>query len=607
MQPYQLNSGTKYAIIVRLNGSAIDFLRWRQSLTNPYSNGNKISSSDSGGTWANHTGLDFMFKEYGYTTTVSQSLITLNPGTLYHYRAYAENNSVSALGQDKYLLTKPTAPTQTNSTYVNPTTINLSWTKGTGANRTIVVYKNTGFSTSITDGTTIYNNTDNYYLFTISTNTVYYLRAWSYTTWSGPTEYQFSDYYSDFETGGFYINCYDENNYSNLTFNVTISNLEGTDVYENTGCTNTHSINNSLCPHGDNIQIIISSADHEQRTYTRALYNYTYYTLDAYLPPTSAPPGGTEPVKSALYYLRVVETIDSSGYSYDKSVEDALVTVKKYINTSGIYVEVSSKYTDANGYIDIYLIYEPATNYKVFITKTGYDDAIEDYTPQPPNEWGQTTEKVFRLTKTAPTTPETPTTITFNDICTFNGTWVTTNNTLHIIFLDQLGETTNIQFYIYELFENNRTLMNTSDIYTGNISFYVEGLDVYRTHQITLFLNHSTLGFVKEYAIFVYGIHNTTINGTYIEEQLTEAFGDFDLGYINMFLIWGPGMIILLGLAAANHPGIGIIGSGLYIVVLTWKLETDIQVNLIILFGLLLLLGFIRLITKRRPDETGEG
>ncbi|MDH7506282.1 MAG: hypothetical protein QHH15_00640 [Candidatus Thermoplasmatota archaeon] len=100
-------------------------------------------------------------------------------------------------------------------------------------------------------------------------------------------------------------------------------------------------------------------------------------------------------VESALYYLRVVETIQTDYSTYDKAVENAFIQVKRMIN--GTWTLISSLYTDANGYVNLYLI--PEVPVKVFISKTGYISTVSDYLPTPPNPYGQTTEKWFRLMK----------------------------------------------------------------------------------------------------------------------------------------------------------------------------------------------------------------
>ena len=126
--------------------------------------------------------------------------------------------------------------------------------------------------------------------------------------------------------------------------------------------------------------IINQSALDENSTMVRTTYYYTYCPGD---------------VESALYYIRVVETITTEYSSYDKGVENAYVQVKKYINTTDSYQTISALYTDANGYINLYLLYSEA--YKVFISKENYTSTISDYIPQEPNQYGQTTERVFRI------------------------------------------------------------------------------------------------------------------------------------------------------------------------------------------------------------------
>lgn len=101
--------------------------------------------------------------------------------------------------------------------------------------------------------------------------------------------------------------------------------------------------------------------------------------------------------ETPLYYIRVVETIETEYTDVDRGVPDAIVNIKRYINTTGIYVSVATLLTDANGYCNVYLI--PGVLYKVLVTKTLYNDMLSDYIPAPANIYGQTAEKWFRITK----------------------------------------------------------------------------------------------------------------------------------------------------------------------------------------------------------------
>lgn len=77
-------------------------------------------------------------------------------------------------------------------------------------------------------------------------------------------------------------------------------------------------------------------------------------------------------VETQLYYIQVIN-------EYDQPVKDATVNIKKYINTTDTYLPVSVLLTDGNGYVSLYLI--PDEHYKIFVTKTGYDDEISDFFP----------------------------------------------------------------------------------------------------------------------------------------------------------------------------------------------------------------------------------
>lgn len=128
-------------------------------------------------------------------------------------------------------------------------------------------------------------------------------------------------------------------------------------------------------------QVIINKSVLDENT-SMARVNYYYLYC----------PGDIE---SAVYYLRVVETIQTDYSTYDKAVENAFVQIKKMLN--GTWSLISSLYSDANGYVNLYL--QPEIPLKVYISKSGYNSAISDYLPPPPNQHGQTTEKWFRLIK----------------------------------------------------------------------------------------------------------------------------------------------------------------------------------------------------------------
>jgi hypothetical protein len=161
--------------------------------------------------------------EYGLTTsygtnTSNQSGLTegdtfsaviggLTPGTLYHYRSYInDSDDNNDTGADMTFTTKPEGPTGMAAT-VYTTYIGLVWTKGTGASRTTLYRKVDSTPASVGDGTLLYNGTGNSYDdYSLTADTHYYYRAWSWTT----------DKHSDNSTAD------DDNSYNDTSTNVTL-------------------------------------------------------------------------------------------------------------------------------------------------------------------------------------------------------------------------------------------------------------------------------------------------------------------------------------------------------------------------------------------------
>ncbi|HWR64045.1 MAG TPA: hypothetical protein VN365_06570 [Candidatus Thermoplasmatota archaeon] len=147
--------------------------------------------------------------EYGTTTTYGTNtsnqtksndsmfladLSSLTKGQLYHYRAYANNTVASDTGDDLMFLTKPDSPSGLTAQANSSSVMYLTWTKGTGANRTYIE-RSTNSVWTRGVGTEMYNNTGTWCEdIGREENTTYYYQAWSYTTWtSTPTIHQWSD------------------------------------------------------------------------------------------------------------------------------------------------------------------------------------------------------------------------------------------------------------------------------------------------------------------------------------------------------------------------------------------------------------------------------
>lgn len=208
----------------------------------------------------------------------------------------------------------------------------------------------------------------------------------------------------------------------------------------------------------------------ENTTMARINYYYEYYYE-----------GG---LSSALYNLQVVETALESYYTQvDNPVEDAKVIIKRYENCEDQFVNMTILNTDANGYVNAYLM--PYQFYKVFIYKDGYYEKISDYIPQPPNNYGQTDTKIFRIGKIPVNLTEPEKEYLFRNI-----TWSITPkehlfNTAFTITFTISSSDSQLQWYYMRVWYYNQSNSTWTIIYFSNQSNAGGGTISYTTPNIT--------------------------------------------------------------------------------------------------------------------------
>lgn len=519
----------------------------------------------------------------------------LNPSTLYYYRAWNWNGTSFSPGYtNTSQYTRPNKPYNLGYAVVGGD-LNITWARNSTSDRTVIRKSTSSQPLTPTSGTLLYNNTGLYNVDTSLTSSNYYtLFSYNSTT----------NLYSEYTPLSWYavwLSCYNESSGDAITnFQVFFTNPSGSSTYEATGCSNPYSVNSSLIPQGDDITILVNASGYYSRTYTRDISVTSNYFFDAYLVPITA----------TLYYLRVMETIETEYTKVDQGVEDVTVTVKRYINATVGYQPVTSLVTDANGYVNLQLV--PYIQYKVFLNKTGYEDKISDYIPAPPNEWGQTVEKVFKIEKIS-TIPVVPTVYLFWDEIVFTGT-MNTNNTLYVVYDDSLLGTVDSQVYVYEFYNGSLTLVNsTSWAGLDSYSFYVMGINTSRLHYVDLYLNHSMSfgeGFnLQPVRIIILPI-NLSINRTKfdLEARIEALFGPGPMGSGS----WCPFIVCMIGLCTLSlfgpfHVGPGIIITGFVMALLSvifgiW-LTNPFPVAVTGIIGFIVAIGVLYMLAKQPSEQ----
>lgn len=125
------------------------------------------------------------------TSTVFTATTTnnLSRGTLYYAKSYASSTGGTVYSTNEItFLTGVADPASLANTDVRTDSMALSWTTGTGSEKTMLRYSSTAYPSSISDGSQAFWGTGgNETIYNLSDNTTYYFRAWSSTSDGGYT------------------------------------------------------------------------------------------------------------------------------------------------------------------------------------------------------------------------------------------------------------------------------------------------------------------------------------------------------------------------------------------------------------------------------------
>lgn len=618
MSKYRCLANTMYCIVYYTGGSIYNYIEWatNQAGDYDYPNGNAIYGTPP--SFSNLTSKDHLFKIWGNepttyasgqyssyysrSTTGNVSIMVngLNSGTLYYYRMEGnDTNGNLTRGNRRFSLTNPGIPIFNNLVpYYANNSVYISWIKGLGANRTVIVRGNTSYPTTVYDGTIIYNGTGtSTWYHNISFNQSYKFSLFSYTIWDGL--FRFSSG-TTVPWGGISFNCFNESSGLPIRFNILITNGPGDETYYATNLYGWQTINVSSIPYGENTVFYITNGSklYNPRTYYKDIETDTFYNFSFYLPmiDKTKPPGEN---KSYLYYLHVVYSYVSELYSYDEDIQGAHVTIKRYVPTTAKFVTVADLLTDASGFCNVYLI--PGAFYKVFLTADGFEDGQSDYVPAPPNDFGQTEVKVFKMIQETTGGTENPV-YTFWDNSEFYAV-LYENNTIHVIYEDRLCSTESMLFKVYQEYNGTLLFLNqrTSTESCG-YDFWTWVFNASKVHKVLLNVSNSKYGYF-EVMITIQPWQNTTeqaLRRQWIEDVSKAIFGTFPPGYVNFFLIFLPCLIALL-IPGHKNIEVGIVLVGFVLGLVSTKISLPGAMGII--SPLIVIIGIIYALAKRGKEK----
>lgn len=435
-------------------------------------------------------------------------------------------------------------------TYINDTI-------GPPVDRYIVVRSNSSQPSCPSGGYEVQNTTGNIYN-TVRDFTIAYFTVFTYNN----TTNSYSRGTS-MPWGGIQLQCFNESNTSQaINFNIEISNLTGSEVYTASDVSNGEAISFDNIPYGEGIILVVTNSSYKLRTYNKNLNSNNFYNLTFYLPPheTYTPGGGgggggddENYTDTQLYVIQVIDAID-------RPLEDVDVTIKKYIDRTDTYEEISSGKTDSNGVIELYLI--SSSLYKINLVKQNYETKNVNYIPDP-DFYGIYYPKILKMFLSSNLTEH----YDFNEHVTFTANMYQ-NGTINIRYYNDLLTTSDVQLYLYETYDGINTLLSSaaSSISQSYLNLSYTGANTSRQHYAHLYFNH-TLDFdvVCPLTQIMYQINisygsNYTVTASDLEYYFTAAFGENQLGWGNSIAVFSA--LIMLCVFGPFHAGLGIIGAG---------------------------------------------
>jgi len=417
--------------------------------------------------------------------------------------------------------------------------LNLSWTNDARSDYQVVVQRNDTYSTSATQsGNWIRQNASTAYINISWTETSGgYFTIFSYNSTANMYSYNNATPLGlNIPWGALAVNVYNESNSSQgITFNIEISNSDSTDVYYGYEKTNTLYLDLYDIPYGDDTIFVITASGYRERTFYYDLELNNFYNYSFWLPPYTTPsdPGGGDPgggddggggnvSTTRLYFIQIVNELN-------QPIADTEIQIRKYINATSQYKNLTILNTDGYGYASAWLI--PNSVLRLFVFADGYEDAISEWITDPVY-YGLSYPKIIQMEfiDVEPTPP-----VIEPEEISFTG--YIEDDILYLTYLDNTNQTLNTQIYIYEIDSTTGdTSLNYTDSKTSNMSFTISiTVNTSNSYVVHLFHNHTTFGGQKRTLTFD-AEYISTNSEEKLDSLLDVLIGENMFGWCNLLI-----------------------------------------------------------------------
>ena len=279
-----------------------------------------------------------------------------------------------------------------------------------------------------------------------------------------------------------------------------------------------------------------------------------YYTAEfnIYLPPET----------SHLYTIQVID-------DYSQTVNDVLIRITRYINSTIGTIDISTLLTSGNGIAQVYLI--SGYPYGFNFTKTGYTPLNTSWIP-PDADNVTYTVKMSLLTSGIPPPGYDYfwANISFTSVMTGPGYMQLGNITTS--YNDKNSSTVNTDVYLFEYYNGSYTLLSSTHNTSNSFTLVNSSINTTRSHKTVLYFNN-TATFIDASspiilfipALYVY-TNDTGYTKFNFDDRVTPIVGPFLIN--NVAIPWGSVVAFFVGLAVLvmlgpYHVGVALIGSGL--------------------------------------------